>query len=355
MAFYYSIDSRKKSGRRTAAGLLRLKDHLGREVPQRTLSDTLNLATWNIREFDSRKYGTRTEESLFHIAEIISCFDLVAVQEIREDLKALNRLVSILGSAWKYLLTDVTEGTRGNRERMAFLYDERKVQFGGLAGELVLPPSLKRGTGFVPHLQFARSPFIAGFSAGWFRFMLCTVHVVYGASQADDPQRVRELRQLAEFLRKRAKSESAWSNNLILLGDFNIFNTGDATFKALTDKGFIIPGQIQELPSNIDQSRHYDQIAFMTGRKMKLEDFRAGVFNFFKTVYRDNEEPTYIEEMGESYSRKKSGEKRTQKERRTYYRAWRTFQMSDHLPMWVQLKIDFGREYLRAKTKQHAR
>jgi len=24
----------------------------------------------------------------------------------------------------------------------------------------------------------------------------------------------------------------------------------------------------------------------------------------------------------------------------SYYKRWRTYQMSDHLPMWVQLKID---------------
>jgi len=29
-----------------------------------------------------------------------------------------------------------------------------------------------------------------------------------------------------------------------------------------------------------------------------------------------------------------------------YYTEWRTFQMSDHLPLWVELKIDFSNEYL---------
>jgi hypothetical protein len=31
----------------------------------------------------------------------------------------------------------------------------------------------------------------------------------------------------------------------------------------------------------------------------------------------------------------------------TYYKSyWRTFQMSDHLPMWVDLQIDYSQEYL---------
>lgn len=28
------------------------------------------------------------------------------------------------------------------------------------------------------------------------------------------------------------------------------------------------------------------------------------------------------------------------------YASWRTHQMSDHMPMWVELRIDFSREYL---------
>jgi hypothetical protein len=31
---------------------------------------------------------------------------------------------------------------------------------------------------------------------------------------------------------------------------------------------------------------------------------------------------------------------------RYYLSTWRTFQMSDHLPLWVELKTDFSDEYL---------
>jgi hypothetical protein len=34
--------------------------------------------------------------------------------------------------------------------------------------------------------------------------------------------------------------------------------------------------------------------------------------------------------------------------KRDYYqKEWRTFQISDHLPMWVELKVDFADEYLK--------
>jgi len=99
--------------------------------PGATFEQTLLLATWNIREFDAPAYGERLEEAYYYIAEIIARFDLVAIQEVRRDLKALDRVCDLLGPNWAHIVTDVTEGQRGNDERMAFLYDTRKVQFAG--------------------------------------------------------------------------------------------------------------------------------------------------------------------------------------------------------------------------------
>jgi len=113
---------------------------LSQQIPSRTLKETLLLATWNIREFDTPIYSQRMNESIYYIAEIISRFDLVSVQEVYRDLTALNRLMKILGGYWKYICTDTTESRHGNDERLVFLYDSRKIQFGGLAAELVLPP-----------------------------------------------------------------------------------------------------------------------------------------------------------------------------------------------------------------------
>ena len=140
MPIYASLENEPRAiRRRTAARLTQLREQLTAEIPPRTVEDTLLLATWNLREFDSPKYGERTAESFFYIAEIISRFDLVAVQEVRADLRALDRLKAILGPWWKSIATDVTEGTAGNGERMAFLYDTRKVAFACVAGEIVLP------------------------------------------------------------------------------------------------------------------------------------------------------------------------------------------------------------------------
>jgi hypothetical protein len=72
----------------------------------------------------------------------------------------------------------------------------------------------------------------------------------------------------------------------------------------------------------------------------------AGVINYYKQIYLDSEENTYAEEMGKAYKDKKN-----EKDKTEYYKQWRTYQMSDHLPMWIELKVDFGEDYLKGKSK----
>ncbi|MEM9025031.1 MAG: endonuclease/exonuclease/phosphatase family protein, partial [Bacteroidota bacterium] len=265
MSFFYHLEHNDAKEQRIAQRLLHLKAGLkAHGLPARNLDESLLLATWNIRDFDTDAYGRRDREALSYMAEIISHFDLVAVQEVKRDLRAFNRLMELLGGWWKCILTDTTEGTQGNEERMAFIFDSRKLRFGGLAGEVVVPPvEDSRGRMLEPSKQLYRTPFIAGFKAGWFNFMICTAHIMYGKSTANDLQREAEIRALAQLLARRTEGEHAWSKNLILLGDFNIFKPSDVTFDAITDAGFFIPEKLQSLPSNAIKNKHYDQIAFL--------------------------------------------------------------------------------------------
>jgi len=340
MPFYYNLHRTDKTftearARRTADGLLRLKAAFkdpASGVPERVRSSRLLLATWNIREFESEKYGPRQREALYYIAEIIDHFDIVAVQEVREDLSSLEKVMDILGSQWEYLLTDVTEGHQGNMERMAFVYDTRKVRFGGLAGEVVVPPVDKN----TPSGQFARTPFIVGFRTGWFKFTICTTHIYYGESVADDPQRIKEIRQLSSHLAGTVAKPRAWARNMILLGDFNIFAATDETFKALTEPGFTVHPALLGKGSNVDQSKHFDQIAFIApDLKDRLEQCNAGIFNYYAHVFREADADAYAADVPTSKSGKPGR-----------FKDWRTYQMSDHLPMWIELRVDFSHEYL---------
>mgnify|MGYP001611958593 CR=1 FL=1 len=314
-----------RAGKRIAQALLRLRAALSASIPTKTLGDCLVLASWNIRDFGKGKHGGRSAEALTYIAEILSRFDIVAVQEVSADLADLECVRRKLGNWWSCLYTDVTEGVAGNGERLAFLFDSRTVRMSGLAGEIVLPGKKKQ-----PVLQFARTPFTCGFVAGDKQLELCTVHVYWGKSVAVTPERVAEIENVARALAKRAKKRRAPSApHTLLMGDFNIFNRDDATFAALTKAGFTIPPQLQTIPgSNVAKTkRHYDQLAFLK-RAGVLEARAAGVFDFFEHVYRDPVDA------------------RLYLTGKLPFRAWRTYQMSDHLPMWVQLEVDGTDELL---------
>ncbi len=337
MPDYKSIDSNTPEGRRTASNLLTLKIELDNAIPSKTVDSTLLLATWNIREFGGNKSGGREEEPLYYIAEIISRFDIVAVQEVRDNLDALDGLMRILGRWWTYLVSDVTLGAQGNNERHAFIYDTRKISFGGMAGELV--PVMKKKAGVLSSdFAFSRTPYIAGFKAGWFKFTLCTQHFYYGKSKADDPQRLKESQMIVDLLKKRMRSKDAWANNSILLGDFNIFSIKDETFQAIEKGLFKIPAKLKGTYTNANRDKPFDQIAFLARDVEKqLGLANAGTFPFFDHVYRMADWKTYQPNTTE---RK--------------YKQWRTFKMSDHLPLWVELYVDFGNAYLEKKMAKPA-
>jgi hypothetical protein len=264
--------------------------------------------------------------------------------------------MQLLGGGWDFLVTDVGEGEAANDERLAFVYDTRKVRFAGLAGQLVLPPVVVEGVLQNPR-QFSRTPYLAGFRSGWTDFVLTTVHILYGGSQANLPARVEEIRQLARFLKNRATDPAAWSRNVIVLGDFNIFNRDDITMAALLDEGFVVPPELQRVPgTNVPQNKYYDQIAFRVREDRLNTTGKAGVFDIFEAVYRDEDEQLYVPDMGPRYFTTGSGEPRENPTQ--YYRTyWRTHQISDHLPMWVELRINYTEPFLERllEDAQHTR
>ncbi len=132
----------------TSQDLERLRQGFAdQEVPSKKLDHNLLIATWNLRAFGglTQKWQSgpgdsplRDLHSLAVIAEIVSHFDVVAIQEARETLAALRHMLKMLGPEWGLILTDVNQGDRGNGERMAFVFDTRRVKPSGLAGELVV-------------------------------------------------------------------------------------------------------------------------------------------------------------------------------------------------------------------------
>lgn len=253
--------------------------------------------------------------------------------------------MKILGYHWDFISTDITEGRSGNQERMIFVYDKRKVKFQNIAGEIVLPESSLIGK----EKQFARTPFIVSFQANWFKFNLCTVHLYYGdKSEKKLKRRIEEIKKITEFLAKRADEEDI---SYIILGDFNIEDLEDETMKALLSGGFKIPNSLWGV-SSTNTSTYFDQIAYREKDCRVKFGKRAGTFNFFNFVFQDDEANTYFEYMDKK-NRDISlfGNVRDQDAKIKYYKKWRTWQMSDHFPLYVELIIDSSDEYLESLKK----
>lgn len=359
-------------------GLIRLRENLRASLPQRSANQTLVLGTWNIRNFDDNRFGhgARLDESFYYLAEVVSAFDILAVQEICDNLAPFQRLMDTIGPTHDFIITDVTEGPSGNSERLAFVYNRNKISFQGVAGEIVLPFE-QQISDVTKERQFARTPFACTFQAGWFKFNFATVHIYYGKdsmTSAEYKRRVKEIEAVAKFIARRAKADQIY--NHILVGDFNIENFEAQTFDALDKQGFQIFRNKEA--SNAKQTKFYDQISFLPrpGEVMLAQDEEGksnGVFNVFKSVFRDEDFDTHDAaivgiitarrdkaqaelDAATSEKARTKAKKAIAAEtklldnveaRRTYYLdEWRTFQMSDHLPLFVELKIDFADSFL---------
>ncbi len=87
------------------------------------------LGSFNIRKL-GRDAGRKPETWKF-LAKVCSHFDLLAVQEVLDDLSGLRRLKELMGSDFGMIVSDacgVFPGDRGNAERLAFLFNWRVVE-----------------------------------------------------------------------------------------------------------------------------------------------------------------------------------------------------------------------------------
>lgn len=370
----------KDMAKRCAERLIAMRKTLS-GLRARKKESSLLLATWNIRDFDSNDFGfgPRLEESFYYIAEMISCFDLVAVQEVNRDLSALEKVMRILGREWDFIATDTTEGLSGNGERMAFVYNTEKVWFRKIAGEVVLPdgqlvvsPKKMKASDDKPEntdaadaqpdiepktvemkQQFARTPFLVAFQSGWFRFSLCTVHIYFGADSGNKlKRRVSEIERLVKFFADRQDVESRQEmdragivENYILLGDFNVVSPEHKTMAALTAEGFKVPPEIDG-DRMANREHFYDQIAVRVKDK-RFKVLGGGIVDMYEDVFRSNAADMALYDRHVPKQDPEKNLKYKAKTPQELFEKWRTWQMSDHSPLWIEIDTDFADDYLR--------
>jgi endonuclease/exonuclease/phosphatase family metal-dependent hydrolase len=306
-----------------------LQQVLSNVVPSKRLDENLLIATWNIRGFSSltRAWTAGDADSpkrdlrgLLAIGEIIRRFDVIAVQEVKGNLRALRDLMKWLGPDWAFLMTDVTIGAAGNSERMAFIFDRRRVELSGLACELVVPQEWLEEVGSdALRRQFARTPYAVSFRSGEQTFILVTLHVDYGSRSSE---RIPELKGIARWMREWADRTNAWSQNLIAMGDFNIDRKNDLLWQAFNSTGLTVADDLENAPRSIfadpdkpTTDKYYDQIAwFETKRgasRLSLDYHTGGYVDYLPHVYRN----TALTKKEISY------------------------RVSDHYPLWVEFRL----------------
>ena len=300
-----------------AKGLLALQRRIERsQIPSSKIDETLNIATWNIREFGK---APRSDAAIHYIAEILGQFDLIGLVELRDNLADLGRVLNILGPYWRAVYSDMVPDAGGNRERIAYIYDKRAVVFNGLAAE-AQPPRTKQGTEYFEKISWWRSPYLASFRAGNFDFIVFTTHVRWGDSHK---ARVAELESIADWIQERRQEKSVEDKDIIVMGDFNIPARGDAFFKAITKHGLQIPKGLVgvNFGSNLEKDKRYDQILHYA----TYDNFcnHGGVLDFFGSE-------AGIRELFPAGMTKDKF----------------TFQLSDHLPLWIQVGTDITGQQL---------
>ncbi|MEM9303090.1 MAG: endonuclease/exonuclease/phosphatase family protein [Pseudomonadota bacterium] len=290
-------------------------------VPPRRTDHNFILGTWNIRSLGGYhdEWGEnpgspkRNLRGLALIAEVIRRFDVVAIQEVRRETSALRLLTErFLAPHWSVMMSDVTVGDKG-KERLAYLYDTRRVKPSGLAGEIVLPPTDDGD----PQEQFDRTPYLVGFVAGEERFALLTAHIRYGKDISD---RVSELRKLAHYTAREIRDRSRYANaeeaNLIVLGDFNTDRDAENDlFEVFLEEGLWVPRELRNIKTTTGQeAKHYDQIAWFRDAMTLNPTGRAGVVDFAGAVFQELT-------LGQM-----------------------TYRVSDHYPLWAEFSTDRSNE-----------
>ncbi|MCA9228872.1 MAG: endonuclease/exonuclease/phosphatase family protein [Planctomycetales bacterium] len=280
-----------------------LSNSLDAAIPAKA-QDNLLIATWNIRAYSSltRKWTAGSNDSpkrdlrgLRAIIEILKRFDVIAIQELKGDLRALRDTMKFLGDDWAFLMTDVTLGGKGNDERLAFLFDRSRIKPSGLAAELVVPPErLNRMDAGALSEQFARTPYAVSFQREQATFILVTLHILFGDVPND---RIPELQETADWMRDWARRTNRFHHNLLVLGDFNIDRHGSPMYQAFVSTGLTVPGVLMNQPRTIfddpgdpSDDNFYDQIAWFESGNEALIDLTlrtGGHFDFLPHVYTD--------------------------------------------------------------------
>ena len=244
-------------------------------LPERR-TKSIVIGTFNIRKLGSVE--KRSPQAMSFLARICERFDLLAVQEVMDTLDGLRHLRDALGDDYGMVVSDVTGGIfnredvimgkRGNNERLAFLFNWKRIRRTELASDIsydrtdVVGGIFRRRTQYsetwekhhhdigeweekckqaqsagkrrpakppieLPaFLTFIRQPHCASFEVvskakdSPPRFLAVNAHLLYGTNR---DERRWEFEALIDWLTIRAKNAAKmYYPNIVMLGDCNL-------------------------------------------------------------------------------------------------------------------------------------
>ncbi len=299
-----------------------------RGVPRKSAGKTL-VASWNIANLGDAGQ-VRSQDDLRLMAHILKRFDVVAIQEVKDNLSDFSEIMSYLGRHYEAVFTDPA----GNNERMAFVYDSNRVQTRELFAELALVDRTRKSIrvqfkGKTLNFKgFNRNPFMVSFEAHRpgrkrpFGFTLVNVHIYYGAKSGRKLRnRLLEIMALSSWAQKRSRAKTIYDDDVILLGDMNLpsLKKDDSIFKTLKRRGLYLTEystNVSRKGTNLGGDRPYDQIAFFPKRTKHEYTGETGVFDFDFALF------PYL------YSRKNIEK----------FRAYMKYHISDHRLLWAAFR-----------------
>lgn len=171
------------------------------------------------------------------IVEILSLYDIIAVQEVRDSV-VLDRIIRMLPEGWTYHISDPVG--RGVKERYAFIFDGNRVKNLGSTYLFVDPDD-----------RFIREPYIGHFASGEIDFTLITFHALFGDSITDRRNEISLLDEVIASVDMANGSET----DVILLGDFNM-PADDWSWQIITHRPTVTPDML----TTITDTSSYDNI-----------------------------------------------------------------------------------------------
>jgi endonuclease/exonuclease/phosphatase family metal-dependent hydrolase len=202
-------------------------------VPPFGTADTLDLATWNVRNLGTTELGQELTDVAL-VADLLASLDLdvIAVEEIA-SIAAWDELVARLPEH-EGVLSDHTY-SNGEYQKIGFLYRAPAVQI----DDVDLLTNLRDASG----TPFARPPLQVRFTHRDGRhaaitFDMIGVHLEAGRAESDIDKRTRSVPLLASHIQRQiARGDE---DEIVLLGDFNEVldnSAGRAILAPLIDAG----------------------------------------------------------------------------------------------------------------------